>query len=87
MFLAPNMSTSLQTALAAETHLAEGQFLNEEQTLNKLSRNSKTKNFQNRKTECGTKVNLNKKECIIIQFLFICVLTEQPKDQLQSEQD
>jgi hypothetical protein len=30
----PNMSTSLQTTLAAEAHLAEGQFLLEEQTLN-----------------------------------------------------
>jgi hypothetical protein len=28
------MSTSLQTTLAAEAHLAEGQFLLEEQTLN-----------------------------------------------------
>jgi hypothetical protein len=30
----PNMSTSLQTTLAAEAHLAEGQFLLEEQTMN-----------------------------------------------------
>jgi hypothetical protein len=29
------MSTSLQTILAADAHLAEGQFLHEEQTLNK----------------------------------------------------
>jgi hypothetical protein len=29
------MSTSLQTTLAAEAHLAEGQYLLEEQTLNK----------------------------------------------------
>jgi hypothetical protein len=28
MFLAPNTSTSLQTTLAADAHLAEGQFLN-----------------------------------------------------------
>jgi hypothetical protein len=35
MFLAPNTSTSLQTTLAADAHLAEGQFLHEEQTLNK----------------------------------------------------
>jgi hypothetical protein len=33
-FFVPNMSTSLQTTLAAEAHLAEGQFLLEEQTLN-----------------------------------------------------
>jgi hypothetical protein len=33
-FLAPNTSTSLQTTLSAEAHLAEGQFLLE-QTLNK----------------------------------------------------
>jgi hypothetical protein len=33
-FPAPNASTSLQTALAANAHLAEGQFLHEEQTLN-----------------------------------------------------
>jgi hypothetical protein len=31
--LTPNASTSLQTTLAAEAHLAEGQFLLEEQTL------------------------------------------------------
>jgi hypothetical protein len=34
MFLAPNTSTSLQTTLAADAHLTEGQFLHEEQTLN-----------------------------------------------------
>jgi hypothetical protein len=33
-FLAPNTSTSLQTTSAADAHLAEGQFLNGEQTLN-----------------------------------------------------
>jgi hypothetical protein len=32
--MAPNTSTSLQTTLAADAHLAEGQFLHEEQTLN-----------------------------------------------------
>jgi hypothetical protein len=34
MFLDPNTSTSLQTILAADAHLAEGQVLLEEQTLN-----------------------------------------------------
>jgi hypothetical protein len=33
-FPAPNTSTSVQTTLAADAHLAEGQFLFEEQTLN-----------------------------------------------------
>jgi hypothetical protein len=33
-FPATNTSTSLQTTLAADAHLAEGQFLLEEQTLN-----------------------------------------------------
>jgi hypothetical protein len=33
-FLVPNTSTSLQTTLASVAHLAEGQFLDEEQTLN-----------------------------------------------------
>jgi hypothetical protein len=32
--LVPNVSLSLQTKLAAEMHLAEGQFLLEEQMLN-----------------------------------------------------
>jgi hypothetical protein len=32
-FPAPNTSTSLQTTLATDAHLAEGQFLLEEQTL------------------------------------------------------
>jgi hypothetical protein len=68
MFLAPNMSTSLQT-LAADAHPAEGQFSHDKQTLNRAksdtpSRNSKTNNFQNRRREIRTKVNLNKKECI-----------------------
>jgi hypothetical protein len=35
MFRTPNTSTSLHTMLAADAHLAEGQFLPEEQTLNK----------------------------------------------------
>jgi hypothetical protein len=35
MFRNPNTSTSLQTILAADAHLAEGQFFPEEQTLNK----------------------------------------------------
>jgi hypothetical protein len=34
MFLDSNTSTSLQTTLAADSHLAEGQFLLEKQTLN-----------------------------------------------------
>jgi hypothetical protein len=34
-FLVPNTSTSLQTTLAVDAHLEEGQFLHEEQTLNK----------------------------------------------------
>jgi hypothetical protein len=34
MFLAPNTSTSLQTTLAVDAHLDEGQFLHEEQTFN-----------------------------------------------------
>jgi hypothetical protein len=34
MFPAPNTSTSLQTTLAADAHLAEGQVLLEKQRLN-----------------------------------------------------
>jgi hypothetical protein len=34
MFLDPNTSTSLQATLAADAHLAEGQFLLEGQTFN-----------------------------------------------------
>jgi hypothetical protein len=34
IFLAPNMSKSMQTTLAADARLAERQFLHEEQTLN-----------------------------------------------------
>jgi hypothetical protein len=43
MFLDPNMSASLQTTLAADAHLAEGEFLLEEQTLN----NAMINNLQN----------------------------------------
>jgi hypothetical protein len=66
MFLALNTSTSLPTTLAADAHLAEGQFLHEEQTFNNakiseiLSRNSETNNFQNRRGDFETKVNLSK---------------------------
>jgi hypothetical protein len=35
MFLAANTSTSVQTTLAPDAHVAEGQFLYEELTLNK----------------------------------------------------
>jgi hypothetical protein len=34
MFLAANTLTSLQTTLAAGTHLAQGQFVHKEQVLN-----------------------------------------------------
>jgi hypothetical protein len=34
IFLAPNMSKFLQTALAAETHLADGQFVHEGDNFN-----------------------------------------------------
>jgi hypothetical protein len=53
MFLALNTSTSLQTILAADVHLAEGQFLHEEQTWNNAksliyrARTQETNNFQN----------------------------------------
>jgi hypothetical protein len=60
---------SLQTTLAADAHLAEGQFLHEEHTLNNAkslipSRNSGINNFQNRRADFETKVNLSKKESI-----------------------
>jgi hypothetical protein len=38
--LGSKTSTALQTTLAAEAHLAEGQFLLEEQTLNKGNNNN-----------------------------------------------
>jgi hypothetical protein len=66
----PNMSTSLQTTLAAEAHLAEGQFLLQEQTLNieksLIYRTGapKTNSFQNRRAKFRPTVNLRKEECI-----------------------
>jgi hypothetical protein len=61
--LVPTKSTSLQTALALEALLSEGQLLHEEQiSVEEKSdiptRNSKTNKFQNRRTEFRTKVNL-----------------------------
>jgi hypothetical protein len=57
-----NISTSLQTTLAAEAHLAERKFsLEKQKSLMILRRKSKTKSFQKR-TEFKTNVNLNK-EC------------------------
>jgi hypothetical protein len=44
MFLAPNTSTSLQTTLAADAHLAEGEFLHKEQTLNNNNNNNDNNN-------------------------------------------
>jgi hypothetical protein len=61
-FLAPNTSPSLQTTVAADAHLTEGQFLHEEQTLNTAK--SLTNRFQNGRAEFETRVNLSKKECI-----------------------
>jgi hypothetical protein len=60
---------SLQTTLAADAHLAEGQFLLEEQTLNNAkslmpSRNSETNDFQNGRAEFNTTVDFSKNECI-----------------------
>jgi hypothetical protein len=52
----PNTPPSLQTAFAAESNLAEGQFLLQKQILNTRkvsdipSRNSKMKSLQTRKT-------------------------------------
>jgi hypothetical protein len=70
MFLDPNTSTSLQTTLPSDRHLAEGQVLLEELTLNNAkslaipNRNSVTNNFQNRRAEFQTKVILSKNESI-----------------------
>jgi hypothetical protein len=44
MFLAPNTSTSLQTTLAADAHLAEEKFVDEEQTLNNNNNNNNNNN-------------------------------------------
>jgi hypothetical protein len=54
--LVPNTSTSLQTILAAEVNLAEGNFLLKERTLSKAkipdipSRNSKSQQFPKEKS-------------------------------------
>jgi hypothetical protein len=69
-FPAPKMSTSLLTTLAPNSHLAQGQFLLQEQTSNNAkvsdipSRNSETINFQNGRVEFNTTVDLSKEECI-----------------------
>jgi hypothetical protein len=67
--LAPNKLTSLQTTLAADAHLAEGQSLHEEQTLNKansLMQLAGTRRSTISKTEGQNvePVNLNKKEYV-----------------------
>jgi hypothetical protein len=60
----------LQTTLAADAHLAERQFLLEEQTLNNAKSliyragTQETNNFQNGRAEFKTKVDLCKKKCI-----------------------
>jgi hypothetical protein len=61
--LVPNTS-SIQTILVDEALLAQGRFLLEEQALNKAISGYDAvlegQHFQNRRTEFGTKVNLNK---------------------------
>jgi hypothetical protein len=75
------MPTSLRTTLAAGAHPAEGQYLHEEQTLNKtkslLQRAGILRQFQNRRSEFKTKVNFNKKQCIEAMLLIgiVCNLT------------
>jgi hypothetical protein len=56
-FLIPNTSTSPHTTLAADAHLAEGQSLDEEQTLN----SAKSLIYR---AEFLAEVNLNKNESI-----------------------
>jgi hypothetical protein len=61
--LVPNTSSSIQTALAAEAHLAEVQFLLKGRRwkfFNIPSKNSKTSIFQMRRVEFRTKVNSDK---------------------------
>jgi hypothetical protein len=64
--LVPNTSPSLQTRLAAEAHLAEGQFLLEEQKLNIdeclvcQAETGRPDSFQKGSVEFRTKRNLNK---------------------------
>jgi hypothetical protein len=64
--LAPNSSAFLQALLAAETHLNEGQFLLEEQVLNKAKSliycaGTRKSTISKRKDRMNTKVNLNKR--------------------------
>jgi hypothetical protein len=54
----PNKSTSLKTTLAADAHLAEGQQTSIKEKSEIPSRNSKTNNFQNGRTEFRTEVNV-----------------------------
>jgi hypothetical protein len=63
MILAPN-TTSLQTTIAADTHLAEGTDSEQCNISDIPSRHSETNNFQNRRAEFETEVNLSKKEGI-----------------------
>jgi hypothetical protein len=57
---------STQTTLSAESHVAERQFLLEEQTWNRKFSNvpSKTSSFQKRRADFGIEVNFNENYCI-----------------------
>jgi hypothetical protein len=66
---APNRSTSLQTTLAAEAHLEDGQLLLEERTLNKeksaiyrTEPRRPTVSKKKKKRQYRAKVNVNKKQ-------------------------
>jgi hypothetical protein len=69
IFLAPNTSTFLQAALAAEAHLADGQFVHAGENLNcavtKIPyRNPETYSFQDRRTERETKLDVDQKQSV-----------------------
>jgi hypothetical protein len=77
--LVPNTPSSLQTTLAAEAQLAEGQFLLEEWTFSIKkydipTRHWKTTAFQKRRTLCKISVNLNMKEMMMMIIIIIIII-------------
>jgi type IV secretory pathway VirB3-like protein len=74
------MSASPQTAVAAESHIAEEQLLLEEQTLKKAKSliyragTRRPTNLRKRRTEFRTKVNLKKVEHYIEVYLIMMVM-------------
>jgi hypothetical protein len=74
------MSTSLQTILAADAHLAEGQFLHDEETLNNAkyynnNNNNNNNNTRNNSIICNFKSQVTSENLTRLEFSLTIIFT------------